>query len=837
MPKKFSQFISITIILFVFFLLLIIVGGIFLTHKEALKNEFANLAKAEQIELNSELNSRFNIINFIAQRISKNNAIISELALVEKSKLQDILTKEYPNKSGLSFFIQPANHIETIPALPNKLATLASKIRQLDDDQQLLFEPLPNGNFISIFTKVIENKGKSKLGTAIAIHNIHEDEMFWRHFKKRNYGKILIKTKTGLKHLVQTFNNTAPAAIYTQKEKNLLLPLPNYPQLIYLLTNEKLTQNLLKFSKQLLSVCLLAMVLTLFLIRFIVSYIKEPLANLTQQAETIAKSTDKKIDNDKIPFIEFRQLGAAFNLVLDGLALAQEKLKIQTKLKIDESEKKFVQFVESTPMGLQFFEEKDNNLILSSSNPAARSILATTKEQLTGKTIQEVFAPKTGKEIAKSYFTEKAQTPEEWRTKQLTHELGDKVLNVSAFGIKAGLIAVMFLDITEQKLLETKLKQAEKMQTVGILAGGVAHDLNNIFSGLVSLPELLLLELPQGAPMRNDIETIKRSGEKAAAIVQDLLTLTRRGVKINNIININTIIEEILTDKELEMILTYHPQVEIKTNLASDLLNILGSATHISKSIINLISNAAEAMPGGGQIFIETENTYIDKPIQGYEEVIEGDYVVFKIADSGTGISSEDLTRIFEPFYTKKKMGRSGTGLGMAVVWGTVKDHNGYINVYSKTNMGTVISIYLPITRKSNQDESLAPKNNLMGNKEKILVIDDILLQRKIATRILEKLNYKVKSVESGELALEFLSENSVDLVVLDMIMEPGINGAETYKGILQLHPNQKAIIASGYSENEEVKEAQKMGAGEYIKKPYTIENLGSAVKNELKRK
>ncbi len=250
---------------------------------------------------------------------------------------------------------------------------------------------------------------------------------------------------------------------------------------------------------------------------------------------------------------------------------------------------------------------------------------------------------------------------------------------------------------------------------------------------------------------------------------------------------------------------------------------------------MNLISNAAEALHNGGKVTVSTRNQYVDKPIRGYDEVKEGDYVVLTVADNGVGIPTEDLERIFEPFYTKKVMGRSGTGLGMAVVWGTVKDHKGYIEVQSTEGKGSRFELYFPVTRKELEKEK-APTSieEFMGNGEKILVVDDVHEQREIASMLLTKLGYSVDAVSSGEEAVEHMKTNSADLLVLDMIMDPGIDGLDTYKKIRELYPEQKAIIASGFSETDRVKEAQQLGAGQYVKKPYTLEKVGIAVKTEL---
>jgi signal transduction histidine kinase/CheY-like chemotaxis protein len=391
---------------------------------------------------------------------------------------------------------------------------------------------------------------------------------------------------------------------------------------------------------------------------------------------------------------------------------------------------------------------------------------------------------------------------------------------------------------SERKELEAKLVRSQKMQALGLLAGGVAHDLNNVLSGIVSYPDMLLMRLPAESDLRKPLGVMRDSGQKAAAIVQDLLTLARRGVIKFEVLNLNALIDEYLQSPELEKLKSYHPQVEIRTSQQPDLFNIKGSAIHLKKSLMNLVSNAAEALPDGGLVQITTQNRYIDRQYEAYADVAEGEYVVLSVTDNGSGIDSEDLSRIFEPFYTKKKMGRSGTGLGLAVVWGTVEDHHGYINVSSAVGQGTFIELYLPATRESLEGKAqVIPLKEYCGNGERILVVDDMPAQREITTEMLTELQYRVVSVASGEEALVFVKENPVDLVILDMIMEPGIDGLETYTRLRALRPDLKTLLVSGFSETERVKNAQHLGAGAYVKKPFGIETIGLAVRRELNRK
>ena len=276
-------------------------------------------------------------------------------------------------------------------------------------------------------------------------------------------------------------------------------------------------------------------------------------------------------------------------------------------------------------------------------NPTAIFLLGRTEERLLASYFTELFQKNDRQRIRKILETpdNASQTISEDSPVTLNgKQLSMKILPIKEDGNNA--IIVILNDITLRKRMEAQLQRAHKMEAIGTLAGGVAHDLNNILSGLVSYPELLLLEIPEGSPLRKPILTIQKSGEKAAAIVQDLLTLARRGVAVTEVVNLNHIIYEYLKSPEHENLRLYNPNVQVEINPETDLLNILGSPPHLSKTVMNLVSNAVEAMPDGGKIVISTENRYIDQPISGYDRVEEGDYVVRRVSDTGVGISPED---------------------------------------------------------------------------------------------------------------------------------------------------------------------------------------------------
>ncbi len=376
--------------------------------------------------------------------------------------------------------------------------------------------------------------------------------------------------------------------------------------------------------------------------------------------------------------------------------------------------------------------------------------------------------------------------------------------------------------------MEERLLRGQKMEALGMLAGGVAHDLNNILTGLVSYPDLLLRQLPDGSPLAEPLQTIRSSGERAGAVVQDLLTMARRGVASMEPQNLRAVVDEYMATPEFHVLETAQPEITVQTDHCDGDLWITGSRVHLIKSIANLVQNAFEAIQGSGSIHIETRKT----DASGIDEITDAaTCAVLEVTDTGTGISEEDIARVFEPFYTKKKLGRSGSGLGMAVVWGTVQDHRGHIDVTSVPGEGTTFTISLAeIEAPAHESTDANQSHAFEGHGQHVLVVDDVGEQRAVATKLLGMMGYQATAVASGEEAIEFVRNNACDLLMLDMIMEPGIDGLETYARVLEIRPGLPAVIASGFAESERVDRARELGAAAYVRKPYLAVDLGEAV-------
>ena len=524
-----------------------------------------------------------------------------------------------------------------------------------------------------------------------------------------------------------------------------------------------------------------------------------------------------------------------------------KKIEMQKELKL--SENKYSLLI-SNVSDVIWTSDKEFNL-----NFITKSIekfLGYTSEQLLSLKKREYFSPDTLEKIQKirtrfqNNFTN-VNFPIVFNAELIcsdrTRKWAEAKINplIDDDGVFSGFVGV-WRDITSfiitnerNKSLEDRLAQSEKMEALGRLAGGVAHDLNNVLTGIVAYPDLLLLKIPEDDPMRKKVTAIKKSGQKAAAIVEDLLSLSRRGVNKFVPLNLNALLKDVIDSPEVEKLKVYHPEVKFKFSEGKNVPSVSGAEYQISKVLINLFTNACEAMPSGGSIYVSTRYESSSGGPLKYKNIPDGDYAVITVSDEGIGISKEDQKKIYEPFFTSKVMGRSGTGLGMAVVWGTIQDHNGYIELESKSGEGTTFEIYLPALSESEAFENeINSKTSIKGNGEKILILDDEQIQLEIAESLFTELNYKVKAVSEPENIAKEIIDYEPDIFILDMILSDKLDGLDVYENLLSKNLNVKTVIVSGFSESERVTKAISLGVKRYIKKPFTVDEIGRAIRDIL---
>lgn len=403
-------------------------------------------------------------------------------------------------------------------------------------------------------------------------------------------------------------------------------------------------------------------------------------------------------------------------------------------------------------------------------------------------------------------------------------------------------VSIIIRDITEarnaaarEQRLQQRLLKAERIESLGLLAGTVAHDLNNILSPLVSYPDLLIGDFAATDPKRKMVEQMQRSAIKASAIIQDLLTLTRRGNHHTDLINLNVIVRQYLDSPEFAALAANHPRVKLKTEFEDTMPALIGSAHQIEQVIMNLVVNAFEAISGDGLVTIRT--ALIDEPStqDTPDSDIKGAHIRFDITDTGIGIPEYEIDHIFEPFFSRRKSGRSGTGLGLAIVYGTIKDFKGTIQVESRPGQGTHFLIRLPIPAQqaTSLDQIPSPAATTRSPCH-ILVIDDDPVQQELSRHLLLASGYTVDTVSNGRAGVAYLRQQDADIVLLDMIMKEDFDGLRTYESIRTFKPDQKVIIVSGFAKTDNVQQALKLGVCSFVQKPYTMKILLTAIQSAL---
>jgi signal transduction histidine kinase/CheY-like chemotaxis protein len=390
---------------------------------------------------------------------------------------------------------------------------------------------------------------------------------------------------------------------------------------------------------------------------------------------------------------------------------------------------------------------------------------------------------------------------------------------------------------SDRSRLMERIAFLDKMESLGLLAGTVAHELNNVLTPIIGYSDLLISE-HKGDKAFAPLKDIRKAGAAAGSIVDDLLTLTRRHTKDFNSFNVLLPVKEVLNSYKIKSALN-RKSITVKSDFTEEDLFIYGSSLHIQKMIINLINNAIDAVENNGAIDITVKKRVFRKELPVYRtEVQPGQYVQVGVYDTGTGISETDIERVFEPFFSKKSGSSAGTGLGMTVIWSTVQDHNGFIDIQSSKQSGTKIDIFLPLVDpppeiRTQSDHSAGMPADF-GIGKTIVIIDDQAEQVDFLKRMYKSFGFSVKGFLTGEKALEYLKKNKADLVTLDMQLNEKMDGLDVYNEMLSNDISCPVIIISAYAENERIKETLRLGAKSFIKKPYSLETILTETKKIL---
>jgi len=470
-------------------------------------------------------------------------------------------------------------------------------------------------------------------------------------------------------------------------------------------------------------------------------------------------------------------------------------------------------------------------------NPSFTRSFGWTSDELMGKRIP--YVPDSEKEATQAEIRRVlgGGPPVYFESQRLTKD--GRILSVTNSGsryddhegVPAGILVILH-DTTRTKALEAQFRQAQKMEAIGTLAGGVAHDFNNLLQVISGYAQLLLWGKSELDPGHTELVEIQKAVQRAAQLVRQLLTFSRKVGGNRRPLDLN---QEILEAEKL-LKRAIPKMITIDLHLGSPLEAINADPVQMEQILLNLGSNAADAMPNGGRLVLETRNVCLDGEFCRQHSGAEaGNYVLMSVADTGQGMDRKTVQHIFEPFFTTKEIGK-GTGLGLASVYGIVKSHGGYILCESEIGEGTIFKIYLPAVReKEAQVEKGVEEAPLKGGSETILVVDDEVSIRELAVQILQRHGYQVFAADCGEAALETFRTRpgGIDLVILDLGM-PGMGGLNCLRGLSKIDASVRVLIASGYSVDGSVQECLESGAAGYIGKPYRLKDLLAKVRTVL---
>ena len=504
--------------------------------------------------------------------------------------------------------------------------------------------------------------------------------------------------------------------------------------------------------------------------------------------------------------------------------------RVHTEKALRESEEKYRNLVERARDGIAIVQ----NNVLKYVNPHLAEMAGYTVDELTEAPFSDYIHPDELPSVLDTHSRRMAgeEAPSTYEA-AVRHKDGSRI----DVEIDVGLITyqgspavfAIVRDLTERRHLEAQLRLAQKMEALGTLAGGIAHNFNNLLTGIMGNASLVLLETDPEHPSYENLKNIQKLVESGTKLTKQLLGYAREGWYEVRLISLNEVVKD-----TADTFATTRKDIGVHQELAGDLLGIRADQGQVEQVLLNLYVNAADAMPGGGDLFIKTMNV-TERDMEGKPyRPRPGAYALLTVRDTGIGMDKGTRERVFDPFFTTKTMGR-GTGLGLASVYGIVKAHGGYIDVVSERGRGSTFYLYFPATERR-AEEALKSTKHLTKGTATVLLVDDEEMVLEVGVKMLKKLGYTVLEAKGGREAIDIYKahKNDVDLVILDMIM-PAVGGGETYDEMKELNPNVKVLLSSGYSISGQATEILNRGCDGFIQKPFNMEELSGKVTEILK--
>ena len=833
--KHFSTYLVATFAVLATLYVIVIVIALYGYFDKRVEAEFRKKILAEKGQVEILLNNRISGIRNKLKDLGADNIIRVTIMLDGKSQIEERIAEFYPAKGGVFFFVKKERDGSVIPgSYPNiseKLIDFALKRHPygevLEDNDKL--------RLVWWFSTPIMHQTQL-MGTAFALYDITQDKDLIQQIQQTVSGNISILKSDQLFSLTsekpQKLNGETLASLSMDPElvrlgdKFILSNIGGFDNIFFNASLEVLVSEKRKVTLWIGLFSVAILTVSIILSIHLGNRMVKPLRRMTKMAIQISEGQkDLSFETDSKNYWEFNQLSQAFNYMLANLKDAEEQSR-------------YKELLENVDDAVYILDLAGNVL---EANEAAYLQLGYSPEQFFDLNLSDIMPPKEARAIIAQLGNDKPDESPKKITIETTHtKTNGETLPVE---IRSRVIAYrgrsvilnVARDITariksekEKKHLESQLIHSQKMEAVGTLAGGIAHDFNNLLMVIQGYASLMgLVTKPEDS---NDeyIKGIENAVMNAANLTKQLLGFARKGKYTLRPTSLNRIVEN-----STRMFTRTRKEIVTHLKLQDKIWSVKVDQGQIEQVLINLYLNAWQAMPNGGDIYIQTENFFLSQEYCGLFDAPSGNYVKLSVTDTGTGISEDIIERIFEPFFTTKEVGK-GTGLGLASAYGIIKNHNGIIRVYSEKGNGTTFNIYLPASDEQLAKDTLVNSEMLTG-REKILLVDDEESTLQVEELMLKRLGYKVLPALSGREALKLYEDNmlELDLVALDMIM-PEMNGKDIYEALKRINPNVKVLLVSGYSLNKQIEELMEKGCNGFIQKPFDISQLSRKIRNVL---